>query len=231
MMEYLTSSLYFGLVLTIGIYVLAVIINKKWKVSLTSPLLLATVGVIAFLLLFDIPYSTYQSSGKYLYYFLVPATVCFAIPVYKQIKLISKHKWTVIISILFGGAVSVTTVVLLCWAFGLGDVIRNSMAAVSVTAPIAVGITEELGGLIGIAAVMSILTGILGNAVGKQVSKMLGLKSAIARGLAIGTSSHAAGTARALEMGPVEGAMASLSIVIAGLTITILAPLILWLFG
>jgi putative effector of murein hydrolase len=102
---------------------------------------------------------------------------------------------------------------------------------VSVTTAIAIGITKELGGIAGITVFAVILTGILGNAIGKQVCKMLKLKSPIARGLAIGNSSHAMGTAKALEMGKAEGAASSLSIVISGIATVILAPIILWIFG
>ncbi|MCL2749117.1 MAG: LrgB family protein [Alphaproteobacteria bacterium] len=230
MTELLTHSVFFGLALSVGIYVLAVYINKKWEVAITTPLLLTTAGIIGFLLLFDIPYSDYQVGAKYLGYLLIPATVCFAVPMYKQIKLLGKYKWAIIASIAFGCAVSVATVVLLCWAFGLGPIITRSMASISVTTAIAIGITKELGGVAAITVFAVILTGILGNAVGRQVTGLLGLRSPIAKGLAIGNSSHAMGTAKALEMGPVEGAMSSLSIVISGLATAILAPLILWTF-
>jgi len=231
MTELLMSSVFFGIALSISIYVLAVFINKKWDVSITTPLLLTTAGVIGFLVFFDIPYSNYQIGAKYLTYLLIPATVCFAVPMYKQIQLLGKYKWAIIASIIFGCAVSVATVALLCWAFGLGPIIARSLASISVTTAIAIGITKELGGIAGITVFAVILTGILGNAVGKQVVRLLGLRSPIARGLAIGNSSHAMGTAKALEMGPVEGAMSSLSIVISGLSTAILAPLILWFFG
>lgn len=231
MIAFFASSAYFGLVLSLGVYALAVFINKKWNVSLTTPLLLTTAGVIAFLLLFDIPYADYQAGAKYLNYFLVPATVCFAVPMYKQIKLLGEYKWAILASLVFGCAVSVAAVALLCRAFGLGDIIIKSLASVSVSTAIAIGITEELGGIVAITVFAVILTGILGNAVGKQVCRMLRLQSPIARGLAIGNSSHAMGTAKALEMGPVEGAMSSLSIVVSGVATAALAPLILWVLG
>ena len=231
MTGFFASSIYLGLVLSIGIYALAVFINKKWDVSITTPLLLTTAGVIGFLVAFDIPYGAYQESAKFLNYFLVPATVCFAVPMYKQIKALGKYKWAILVSLVFGCAISVATVALLCWAFGLGPIIMRSLASVSVTTAIAIGITEELGGIAAITVFAVIVTGILGNAVGKQVCKLLGLKSPIARGLAIGNSSHAMGTAKALQMGPKEGAASSLSIVISGLATAVLAPLILWMFG
>ncbi|MCL1785896.1 MAG: LrgB family protein [Alphaproteobacteria bacterium] len=230
MNEFIVSSTYFGIVLSIGIYVLAVFINKKWNVSLTTPLLLTTAGVIGFLLLFKIPYAAYAAGARYLNFFLVPATVCFAVPMYKQIKTLGKYKWAILASIIFGCVVSVATVAATCWAFGLGPVIAKSLAAISTTTAIAIGITEELGGIVAITVFAVIITGILGNAVGKQVVTLMRLHSPVARGLAIGNSSHAMGTAKALEMGPKEGAASSLAIVISGIATAALAPLILWMF-
>lgn len=231
MTEFFASSVYFGLVLSIGIYSLAVFINKKWNVSVTTPLLLTTVGVIGFLLAFDIPYESYRAGAQYLNYFLVPATVCFAVPMYKQLKTLGRYKVAIIASLIFGCIVSVATVAFLCWAFGLGPIIMRSLASVSVTTAIAIGITKELGGIAAITVFAVILTGIFGNAVGRQVCKILGLSNPIARGLAIGNSSHAMGTAKALEMGPIEGAASSLSIVISGVATAAIAPLILLIFG
>ena len=231
MMNFLASSIYFGLVLSVAMYALAVFINKKWNVSITTPLLLTTAFVIGFLVLFDIPYATYSAGAKYLNYFLVPATVCFAVPMYKQIKLMRDYKWVILVSVIFGCAVSVASVAFLCWAFGLGEIIRNSLASVSVTTAIAIGITKELGGIAGITVFAVIITGILGNAIGRQACKLLRLKNPISRGLAIGNSSHAMGTSKAIEMGPIEGGMSSIAIVVSGLATAALAPLILWLFG
>jgi putative effector of murein hydrolase len=161
-----------------------------------------------------------------LYYFVQLGLLCLI----KQIKLLGKYKSAILSSIIFGCVVSVASVVLLCMAFGLDDIIRNSLASVSVTTAIAIGITEELKGIAAITVFAVILTGILGNAVGRQLCSFLGLKSPIARGLAIGNSSHAMGTAKAMEMGEKEGAASSLSIVISGLITAVIAPVILWIF-
>ncbi|MCL2758363.1 MAG: LrgB family protein [Alphaproteobacteria bacterium] len=231
MIPFFASSIYFGIVLSVGMYALAVFINRKWNVSVTTPLLLTTIGVIGFLLLFQIPYAAYAAGARYLNFFLVPATVCFAVPMYKQIKTLGRYKAAILASVIFGCGVSVGTVVLLSWAFGLGPVIMRSLASVSVTTAIAIGITDELGGIVAITVFAVIITGILGNAVGKQVVGMLRLQSPVARGLAIGNSSHAMGTAKALELGPKEGAASSLAIVISGIATAVLAPLIIWLFS
>ncbi|MCL2629107.1 MAG: LrgB family protein [Alphaproteobacteria bacterium] len=231
MMSFLLDSMYFGLVLTLLIYVAAVFVNKKWNYAVTTPLLLTCAGVIGFLVLFGIPYDAYEVSARYLVYFLVPATVCFAIPMYRQIKFLGKYKWVVLVSVFVGCAVSVLSVVTLCWAFGLIPVIARSLASVSVTTAIAVGITKELGGIIGLTVFAVIITGILGNAIGRQACAILGLKTAAAKGLAIGNSSHAMGTVKALEMGEAEGAFASIAIVISGIMTAALAPLILYLFS
>jgi putative effector of murein hydrolase len=226
--QMISSSLYFGFVLTISVYAIAVMINKKWNFSITTPLLLSTAGVIAVLMLLDIPYSSYAESSKYLGYFLTPAIVCFAVPMYRQAKLIRDYKWVVLFSILFGCLVSVLTVMGLCYLFGLDQIIMKSMVTVSTTAAIGIDITKELGGLIGFTVFATISTGILGNAVGRQVAGLFRFKNPAATGLAMGNSSHAAGTAKALEMGQVEGAFASLSIGISGVLTAIIAPMLIW---
>jgi predicted murein hydrolase (TIGR00659 family) len=231
MSEFLMSSAYFGIVLSVAIYAVAVAINRKWNIALTTPLLLTAAGVIGFLLLFDIPYDAYRHSAQYLNWFLVPATVCFAVPMYKQIRELGRYKFAIIASIIFGCIVSVATVVGMCLAFGVGDIIAKSLAAVSVTTAIAIGITTELGGIAAITVFAVIVTGILGNAIGRQICEMLKLQSPIAQGLAIGNSSHAMGTARALEMGAETGAASSIAIVISGIITAIVAPIILYLWG
>ena len=227
----LSGSLYFGLVLSLLVYIGAVALNRRLNWAITTPLLTTTIGIIALLLIFNIPHETYFHGARYLLYFLVPATVCFAVPMYKQMSQLGRYKWAVLISIIVGCAASVGSVALWSYAFGLEDVLRNSMVAVSVTTAIAIGITEELGGIVGIIVFVVIITGILGNAIGRQACEFFRFRNPISEGLAIGNSSHAMGTVKALEMGEKQGAASSLAIVISGVATAILAPIILWLFS
>ena len=163
-------------------------------------------------------------------YFLVPLTVSFAVPMYKQLPLLRRHAWAILSAILLGVICSVLTVVFICIFFGLGDIIARSLVSISVTTAIAIGITEKLGGVIALTVSSVIVTGILGASVSDVVCKKIGLRSPIARGLAIGNASHAAGTTKAMQMGPIEGALSSLAIVLSGLMTAVIAPLAIWAF-
>lgn len=230
MTGFLYASQYFGVVLTLVVFSLAYIINKKLPSALTTPLFLSTVFIILILVWTGIPYEKYNASAQYITYFLVPLTVSFAIPMYKQLPLLKKHAWSILLSVLIGVICSVLTVIFICIFFGLGDMIARSLASISVTTAIAIGITEKLGGVVALTVSSVIITGILGASVSDVVCRKIGLHSPIARGLAIGNAAHAAGTTKAMQMGPVEGALSSLAIVLSGLMTAIIAPLAIWMF-
>lgn len=144
---------------------------------------------------------------------------------YKQLPLLKKHGPAILTAILIGVVCSVFSVGLICILFGLGDVVAKSLAAISVTTAIAIGITEKLGGVVALTVSSVIVTGILGASVSDVVCRWLRIRNPIARGLAIGNASHAAGTTKAMAMGPVEGAMSSLAIVLSGLLTAVIAPM------
>ncbi|MDE6481603.1 MAG: LrgB family protein [Alphaproteobacteria bacterium] len=230
MMEFVNAAQYFGIALTLLMFMAAVYINRRMPGALTTPLFLATIFVVIFLTAFDIPYEAYNKGAQYITYFLVPVTVCFAVPMYRQMPLLKKHAPAILLAMAIGVASSVFAVCLICIFLGLGDIVARSLAAISVTTAIAIGITEKLGGVVALTVSSVIVTGILGASVSDLVCRKFGLTNPIARGLAIGNASHAAGTTKAMEMGPVEGAMSSLAIVISGLMTAVAAPLIVTMF-
>lgn len=230
MTEFLAASPYFGVVLTLSMFSLAYLINRRWPSPFTTPLFLATVFVVLVLLEMGISYSDYNAGAKYITYFLVPLTVSFAVPMYKQLPLLRRHALSILFAILLGVVCSVLTVIFICIFFGLGDIIARSLVSISVTTAIAIGITEKLGGVIAITVSSVIVTGILGASVSDIVCRKIGLRNPIARGLAIGNASHVAGTAKAMQMGPIEGALSSLAIVLSGLMTAVIAPLAIWAF-
>lgn len=230
MIDFLAASPYFGVVLTLSVFSLAYLINRRWPSPFTTPLFLATLFIVLILLQTRISYQDYNASAQYITYFLVPLTVSFAIPMYKQLPLLKQHAWSILFAILIGVVCSVLTVVFICIFFGLGDIIAKSLVSVSVTTAIAIGITEKLGGVIALTVSSVIVTGILGASVSDLVCKKIGLRSPIARGLAIGNAAHAAGTTKAMQMGPIEGAMSSMAIVLSGLMTAVIAPLAIWIF-
>lgn len=230
MIGFLSASPYFGVVLTLIMFGLAYMLNRRWPLPLTTPLFLATVFVILILLATGIDYKSYNLSAQYLTYFLVPVTVCFAVPMYRQLPLLRKHAFSILLSILIGVICSVLSVIFICIFFGLGDIVARSLVSISVTTAIAIGITEQLGGVVALTVSSVIVTGILGASVSEFVCRKIGLTNPMACGLAIGNASHAAGTTAAMRMGPVEGGLSSLAIVLSGVFTAVVAPLAIWLF-
>ena len=230
MMEILASSTYFGAAITIAAFILATIINKKWQNPFTTPLFLATIVVVMILILLKVPYDNYNASAKYLTYFLMPVTVCFAVPMYRQLPLLKKHIWTILFAMLVGVIASVVSVCLVVALLGLADFIARSLVSISVTTALAIGITRKLGGMISLTVSAVIITGILGASVSDKLCKWMKLKNPISKGLAIGNAAHAAGTVKAMEMGQIEGSFSSLAIVLSGLMTAVIAPIAVWFY-
>ena len=230
MNDLIVNSTYFGAAITVAMFILATIINKKWQNPFTTPLFLGTMFVIAILLSFNIPYKTYNETAKYLTYFLVPVTVCFAVPMYRQLPLLKKHILTILFAMFMGVVASVVSICILVLLLGLSDIIARSLVSISVTTALAIGITQKLGGLVSLTVSAVIITGILGASVSDKLCKWMKLQSPISKGLAIGNASHAAGTVKAMEMGHIEGSFSSLAIVISGLMTAAMAPIAIWFY-
>lgn len=228
MIDLIANSTYFGATITILMFVIATFINKKWQNPFTTPLFLATVFVIAVLLSFNIPYSMYNASAKYLTYFLVPVTVCFAVPMYRQLPLLKKHIFSILFAMFIGVMASVLSVCIIVIMLGLSDIIARSLVSISVTTALAIGITQKLGGMVSLTVSAVIITGILGASVSDKLCKWARIKNPISRGLAIGNAAHAAGTVKAMEMGKIEGSFSSLAIVLSGLMTAVVAPIVIW---
>lgn len=228
MIDLIANSSYFGATITILMFVIASFINKKWQNPFTTPLFLATFFVIAVLLSFNIPYAMYNASAKYLTYFLVPVTVCFAVPMYRQLPLLKKHIFSILFAMFIGVMASVLSVCIIVIVLGLSDIIARSLVSISVTTALAIGITQKLGGMVSLTVSAVIITGILGASVSDKLCKWARIKNPISRGLAIGNAAHAAGTVKAMEMGKIEGSFSSLAIVLSGLMTAVIAPIVIW---
>lgn len=212
-----------GVVISLLAYQLGIWLKAKTKLALFNPLLISIVLVIAFLLIFDVDYDSYHHSAKYLSYLLTPATVSLAIPLYEKLDLLKKNVFAIVIGILAGVVTSLCTILLLSLLFRLSHEGYVTLLPKSITTAIGIDVSKELGGYTSITATAIIITGILGNVVGEALCKWFRIKHPISRGLALGTSSHAIGTTKAMELGQIEGAMSSLSIVVAGLMTVLLA--------
>ncbi len=217
MSEMIVNSTYFGVVLSIGAFLVGRALQKRFKHPLCNPLLIAIVLVILFLLVFHVDYETYQSSAKLLSSLLTPATVCLAIPLYEQFELLKKNVKAVLAGIASGVLSSLCCVLVLALLFRLDHASYVTFLPKSITTAIGMGVSEELGGYISITVAVIIISGILGNIFAESACKLFRITEPIARGVAIGSASHAIGTAKAMELGEIEGAMSSLSIVVSGL--------------
>ena len=221
MNDFLSTSSYFGIFLTVLAYLLAIGIRKRLRSGLANPLLIAAVLTIGTLLLCRIDYETYNSSAGFLTMLLTPATVCLAIPLYQQIDKLKKNFAAIFTGILSGSLAGMTSVYLLSRLLGFSKEEYITFLPKSITTAIGMGVSQELGGIVPITVASIILTGILGHIICEAVLKAAGVRRRIAKGAAIGTASHAIGTSKAIEIGEIEGAISSLSIVIAGI-ITVL---------
>jgi predicted murein hydrolase (TIGR00659 family) len=223
MSEIIKNSATIGVVISLLAYGFGSWLRKKTKISAFNPLLISIALVIVFLGVFRIDYKAYNSSAQYLSYLLTPATVALAIPLYRQMELLKKNFKAIIISILAGVMSSLGSILLLSMVFGLSHEQYVTLLPKSITTAIGMGVSEELGGLVTISVAVIIVTGVLGNIILEGVCKLARIKNPISRGLAAGTAAHAIGTARAMQMGEIEGAMSSLSIVVSGLLTVIAA--------
>lgn len=224
MKAFLTESVFFGALVSLAGYELGLILKKKFKLAIFNPLLIGSVSVIAVLLLLDLDYESYNEGGKYLSYLLTPATVSLAVPLYEQLELLKKNLKAVAAGILSGVIASVVGVFALCKLFGMNHQQYVTLLPKSITTAIGMGVSEELGGIVTITVAVIVITGVLGNVIADLVYKVFGIEEPVAKGLALGTASHAIGTAKAMELGMTEGAMSSLAIAVAGLLTAVLAP-------
>lgn len=224
------NSATMGVVLSFLAYEIGIFIKNKTKKTIFNPLLISIAIVIAVLLLLDINYDSYNQSAKYISYLLTPATVSLAIPLYRQLDLLKQNMMAIIIGILSGVLTSLVSILAISMIFGLTHEEYVTLLPKSITTAIGMGVSEELGGYVTITVVVIIITGILGNMIGAFACKLFHIQNPISKGLALGTSSHAIGTTKAMEMGEIEGAMSSLSIVVAGLMTVVLASVFAMLY-
>lgn len=225
-MSFIGESVYFGVAASLLFYWFGLWLKKKLGWAVLNPILVAVVLIIGLLKLLNIDYAVYKEGAHCISYLLTPATVCLAIPLYKQLELLKKNLAAVVTAIFSGVAASAASIFLLCLVFRMEHVYYVTLLPKSITTAIGMGVSEEAGGIVTITVVCIIVTGILGNMIGETVFKMIRLEDPIAKGLALGTSAHAVGTAKALELGEIEGAMSSLSVAVAGLMTVAAVPLV-----
>ena len=216
-----SESIFFGFFISLAGYMIGLAANKKLKIL--NPLLVAIVFVIVFLAITGIDYENYERGAKYISYFLTPSTVCLAVPLYRQIELLKKHRAAIAAGVISGVAAAMICIFLMCLMFGLSNEMYVSLLPKSITTAIGMSLAEKLGGVPEIAVAVIVITGILGSVIGEYILKLFKIDDPVASGLAFGTSAHAIGTSKALELGEIQGAMGSLSITAAGLLTVIVS--------
>ena len=217
------NSMFAGVTLSLLAYIAGSLHKKKYKLGVIYPLLISIVISIGVLVAGDIDYEVYNEGAKYLSYLLTPATVCLAIPLYEQWELLKKNVKAVVAGLVAGVITSITTVFVLSLIMGLSHEEYVTLLPKSITTAIGMGVSEELGGYVTITVAVIIVTGVLGNIMGELVCKIFKINEPISKGLAFGSASHAIGTARAMEIGEIEGAMSSLAIAVSGILTVLFA--------
>ena len=215
MTDFCNNSVYFGVAISLVGYVIGVQLKKKFKLAVLNPLMISIIFVVGVVLLFKLDYPSYKKQAEILNYLLTPATIALAIPLYQQLSLLRKNLLAVICGIISGVFASMSSVLAMSVLFSLSHEDFVTLLPKSITTAIGMGVSEELGGIQTITVAVIIVTGVLGNVIGEGVCKLFRITEPISRGLALGTAAHAIGTAKALEMGEIEGAMSSLSIAVA----------------
>lgn len=227
---YLSASPLLHLTLTLVAYQAGLFVYNRANLNpLCNPVLIAVIVLVIALWATGTSYERYFEGAQFVHFLLGPATVALALPLYRQIERVRRSALALTVSILAGSLTAMVTAVGMAWALGATRDTIVSLAPKSVTAPVAMAITEQLGGLPSLTAVFVILTGILGAMLGPIVLNAFGVKDWAARGLALGTASHGIGTARALQVNDVAGAFSGLAMGLNALATALLLP-VLWRF-
>ena len=229
MTDFLQSVPLLALVLTMGAYQIGLFCQKKWKSPILNPILIAVILVIGVLLLTGIPNETYQQDTQILTWLLTPATVCLALPMYEQVKVLKKNLPAILGGIAAGTVTSLACIYLGCKLFAMDSVFTVSLLPKSITTAMGMVLSENAGGIGSLTAAAIIVTGILGSLSGTILCKLFKITGPVAQGVAFGTASHVVGTSRATELGALQGAVSSLSLAVAGILTAILFPFVLML--
>jgi len=223
MSNFLSNSIFFGVLLCLLSYQAGVFLRQKTKIAVFNPLLISIIIVIFVLVMFNIKFEDFYKGSKYISFLLTPATVALAIPLYSKLTLLKSNFKAIMSGLIAGVLTSLISIFVMSLLFGLSHENYVSMLPKSITTAIGIGVSEELGGVSTITTAVIIVTGVFGNVSADIVYKIFNITNPIAKGIGLGSSAHAIGTSKALEMGETEGAMSSLSIAVAGIITVIFA--------
>ena len=228
-MEQIIQNLFqydvFVLVLVVGIYLLSIKLHLKIRFPLLNPVLITILVLIGLLIILDVPYATFKKSSQMINFLLGPSVVALGYILHKQIHYLKGNVVSVLTSITVGAVVGIASILLVGKLFGADQTLIASLTPKSVTTPIAMALSESNGGIPALTAVVVVVAGVMGSIIAPPIMNWLGIKSPIAKGIALGASSHGVGTATAIQMGAIEGALSGLALGIMGTISSVLLPL------
>lgn len=223
----ISTTIFFGAALTLICFSVGLIVQKKFKLKILNPIIISVAMIIIILNIADISYDTYNNGAQLISIFLTPATVCLAVPLYEKLQLLKDNLLAVLGGIIAGVAANLMLIWGVCVAFNLDKTIFATMAPKSITTAIGMVLSEETGGIVNITVAMIVITGNTGYLFAETIIRLFKIKSPVAKGIAIGNSTHVLGTSKAVELGEVEGAMSGLAVAVAGIITVIVVPLVL----
>jgi len=224
MTDFLLNSSFFGFALTLVIFALAVLLQRKTKIALLNPIIVSTIAIIIILSVCHIDFDIYEKGAGYISIFLTPATICYAVPLYRQVQSLKDNAPALVLGILSGCVTSALCVIGCSLVFRFSHELYLSMLPKSITTAIGIALSEQIGGLPAVTVGAIMVTGLTGAVIAPVICRLFRITEREAVGIAIGSASHAIGTSKAFEIGEVEGAMSSLSIVISGIITVVLVP-------
>ncbi|NLD16488.1 MAG: LrgB family protein [Tissierellia bacterium] len=227
----MNSSPYYGVMFTLIGYLLGMWLSKKYNQPLLNPIFVGIITCVVLMKVTGISYDEYKVGANYVTFFVAPATVSLIVPLYKNLETLKKNLIPVLVGVLAGAVTAIVSVILLANLFGVSEQLKLSLVSQSITTAIAIPLTEQIGGLGAIVSISIALRGISGAILAPTIFKIFNVKDPVAKGVAIGTTSHASGTAKAIEMGEIEGALSGLSIAIAGIITAIVLPIVMNIMG
>lgn len=231
MINHFFQSEVFTIMFVVGLYLINIKIYGRVRFPLLHPVLFTIIELIVVLMALHIPYSTFQKGSRMIHFMLGPSVVSLGYILYQQVAHLKKNAISIVLAITVGAVIGIASIVGIGHLLGVKQALIASLAPKSVTTPIAMELAGNNGGIPGLTAVIVVCAGILGSIIGPPIMKLMKIKSPVAKGLALGASSHGIGTAAAIQMGAIEGALSGLAIGIMGLITSILLPLFSRWFG
>ncbi len=225
-MKELLTSTEFILLLIFSSYLLGQWIFKRTRIGIFHPLIISIGLIIGFLKLANIEYEAFSRGAEFVNFMLGPSIVALGYVLYSQMQYLKGNVISIMLSIFIGSIVGIVSVIVIARLTGADQILVHSLEPKSVTTAIAISIAEQTGGNVSLTAVIVVFCGILGSIIGPPILKLIGIKSSVAKGLALGAASHSVGTAKAMEMGLIEGALSGLAIGLMGVMTALLIPII-----